>query len=175
MLSKGNPVIASRHSGGSGPAIVLAVGFAAVVVGEAIFLLAALPIAHTGFTQNDLFLGYSLLGQALVLVGGLLVAGGLIGLRVAHWLVVLCVLLVGGFAAYGFRWPDWLLPPDTSPFRPFIGQFALGGLMLALFLVALLVHWQRTWPILWRPLLIAAIVAAVAIVLIAWQYSHISF
>ncbi len=109
-----------------------------------------------------------------MLIGALLVAGGLISLRIARWPVVLCVLLVGGFAAYGFRWPNWLLPPDSSPFRPFTGQFTFGVLLLVLFIVVLLIHWHRTWPILWRPLLIAGIVAAAAIVIITLQYSHIS-
>jgi hypothetical protein len=172
MSSEGNRVSKSHNTAGSASAIVLAVGPGAVIVGAAIFLLAALPVAPIGFTQNDLFLSYSLLGEGLILVGALLIAGGLIGLRIVHWLVALCVLLVGGFAAYGFRWPDWLLLPVTSPFRPFVGQFTFGGLMLLLFLGTLFTRWQRIWPRLWRPLLISGIVAAVGIALIAWQYAH---
>ncbi len=169
------PAASSQNSAWSSSAIILAVGLCAILIGEAIFLLAALPVAPIGFTQNDLFLGYSLLGQALVLLGALLVTGGLIGLRTARWvwIVAICALLMGGFAAYGFRWPDWLLPPIDSPFRPFIGQFSLGGLMLVVFLVALLACWQRVWPGLWRPLLITGIVAAISIAVVIWQYAHI--
>jgi hypothetical protein len=173
MSSKENPVVASHAPGESGPAIVLSVGLAALVVGEATFVLAAL-ILSPSTVQNDAFLAYSLLGQVLIAIGTLPVAGGLIVLRAAHWLVVFGVLAVGGFAAYGFRWPDWLLPSANNPFRPYIGQFTLGGLILVLFLVALLSHWQQVWSALRRPLLVAVVVSTVAIAVLAWLYTWIA-
>jgi len=155
----------------SGSAIVLAAGLYALVLGEAVFLLAALLLPPTAVQNDATFFVYSLLGMAFVFTGSLLVSGGLISIKGAHWLIVLVVLLVGVFAAYGFRWPDWLLPPVDSPFRPFIGQFTLGGIMLVLFLVVLLSRWQRVWPVLWRPLLVAGAAVAVTIALLAWLYS----
>ncbi|HEV2579537.1 MAG TPA: hypothetical protein VGT44_01690 [Ktedonobacteraceae bacterium] len=173
MSGNENPIVVTNNPGESGPAIALSAGLAALTVGEAIFLLAALILSPSA-VQNDIFLAYSLLGQALIAIGALLVAGGLIGLSAAHWLVALCVLAVAGFAAYGFHWPDALLPAATNPFRPFIGQFTLSGLMLVLFLGALLSHRQQVWPSLWRPLLVAAVIAAVAIAVVAWLYSRIA-
>jgi len=57
-----------------------------------------------------------------------------------------------------------------SPFRPFTGQFTLGGIMLVLFLVVLLSRWQGIRPVLWRPLLVAG-AAAVTIALLVWLFS----
>lgn len=173
MSSKEDRVIAPPSSEG-GPVIILSAGLAALTIGEAIFLLAALILPPTAVNNDTTFFLYGLLGMALVAIGALLVAGGLIGLKGAHWLIVLCVLLVAGFAAYGFHWPNWLLPPVNSPFRPFIGQFTLGGIMFVLFLVVLLSQEPRIWPALWRPLLVAALVAAIAIGLLIWLYSRIA-
>lgn len=155
----------------SGSAIALAAGLYALAVGEAVFLLAALILPPTAVQNDATFFVYGLLGMAFVFTGSLLVSGGLIGLKGAHWLVVLGVLLVAVFAAYGFHWPDWLLPSVDSPFRPFTGQFTLGGIMLVLFLVVLLSRWQRIWPVLWRPLLVAGAAAAVTIALLVWLFS----
>jgi len=173
MTSEQNQAIGSRNPQDSGPAIVLSAGLYALALGEAVFLLAALLLPPTAIQNDNTFFAYGLLGMACVFIGSLLVAGGLILLNGAHWIVVLGVLLVGLFAAYVFRWPDWLLPSIDSPFRPFIGQLTLGGIILVLFLVVLLSRWQRVWPVLWRPLLVAGAAAVVTIALLAWLYSRV--
>lgn len=171
MSREEDQAIAPRNPQASGSVIVLSAGLYLLALGEAVFLLAALLLPPTAVQNDATFFVYGLLGMACVFIGSLLVASGLIGIKGAHWLVVLGILLVAVFAAYGFRWPDWLLPSIDNPFRPFIGQFTLGGIMLVLFLVVLLSRWQRVWPTLWKPLLIAAATAVVTIALLVWLYS----
>lgn len=171
MSRQGDRAIAPRNPQVSGSVIVLSAGLYLLALGEAVFLLAALLLPPTAVQNDTTFFAYGLLGMACVFIGSLLVSGGLIGLKGAHWLVVLGVLLVAVFAAYGFRWPDRLLPSIDNPLRPFIGQFTLGGIILVLFLVVLLSGWQRMWPTLWRPLLIAGAAAVVTIALLVWLYS----
>ena len=172
MSGEENRAGASLSSGVSGPAVVLSVGLTALASGAAIFLLAALLLPPAAIENDQTFFVYGLLGQFLLAVGALLIMGGLVGVKAAHWPVVLVVLAVAGFAAYGFHWPGWLLPAVNNPFRPFIGQFALGGLVFVFFLVVVLSHRHRFWPMLWKPLLVAGVVVAVAIALFAWLYSR---
>ena len=171
MSSEEDQAIAPHNHQDSDSAMVLSAGLYALALGEAIYLLAALLLPPTAIQNDTTFFVYGLLGMAFVFIGALLVTGGLISLKGVHWLVVLGGLLVALFAAYGFRWPDWLLPSVDSPFRPFIGQFTLGGIMLVLFLVVLLSRWQRVWPALRRPLLVAGAAAAVTIAMLVWLYS----
>lgn len=173
MSSKEDQLIASYNPREIGSAIVLSAGLAVLALGEAIFLLAALLLPAAVVDNDTIFFGYGLLGMASVFVGALLVSGGLIGLKWVNWLAVLGVLLVAVFATYGFRWPEWLLPSVANPLSPFIGQFSLGGIMLVLFLVALLRRGSRAWPVLWRPLLVSAVVTAIAIALLVWLYLRI--
>ncbi len=172
MSGEENRAGASLYSGVSGPAIILSAGLAALMSGAAIFLLAALLLPSAAIENDQTFFVYGLLGQFLLAVGALLIMVGLVGVRAVHWSIVLVVLAVAGFAAYGFHWPDWLLPAVNNPLRPFIGQFTLGGLVFVFFLVVLLSHRHRFWPMLWKPLLVAGGVVAVVIALLAWLYSR---
>lgn len=171
MSSEENQTIAPRKSANSGSAIVLSAGVYMLALGEAIFLLADLLLSPADLQNDATFFMYGLLGMALVFFGSLLIAGSLIVLKAVHWLIILGALVLALFAGYGFRWPDWLLPAMDSPFRPFTGQFTLGAIMLVLFLAVLLSSWQRLWPTLWKPLLVAIAAIAVSIPLLAWLYS----
>ncbi len=145
-----------------GYALLLSLGLYFLVLGGgAIYLLAPLLLPPT-IVQNDTpFFAIGIQALVFVFLGGLMVPGGLIGLKAIHWLVAIGMLLLSLLAAFG---PELLLPPQDIPVSPIT---TFGGVMVLLSLV-LLSRLKRVWPVLWRTLLVASAGAAIDIVVLFW-------
>ena len=163
MSSEADKAIAHRRSKRIGSALLLSVGLYLLVLGGgAIYLLAPL-LLPPALVQNDTspFFAVSIQALGFVFLGGLLVPGGLLGLKAVHWLVAIGMVLLSFLAAFG---PGFLLPSQDIPVSP-ITTFS--GVMVLLCLV-LLSRVKRVWPVLWRTLLVAGAGAAIAIVVQLW-------
>src|SRR5207248_692057 len=112
--------------------------------------------------QNDSsFFAIGIQALVFVFLGGLIVPGGLVGLKTVHWLDAIGMVLLSLLAAFG---PGLLLPPQDIPVSP-ITSFS--GVMALLCLV-LLSRLKHVWPVLWRTLLVTSAGAAIAIVVLFW-------
>ena len=163
MSSEADKVIPHRRTKSIGSALLLSLGLYFLVLGGgAIYLLAPL-LLPPALVQNDTspFFAISIQALGFVFLGGLMVPGGLLGLKAVHWLVAIGMVLFSFLAAFG---PGFLLPSQDIPVSP-ITTFS--GVMVLLCLVSLS-RVKRVWPVLWRTLLVAGAGAAIAMVVLFW-------
>ncbi len=163
MSSEEDKAIPRRSTRVIGYALFLSVGLYFLVLGGgAIYLLAPLLLPPT-IVQNDnspfFIIGIQALG--FVFLGGLMIPGGLIGLKAVHWLVAIGMVLLSLLAAFG---PGLLFPPGDIPVSPIT---IFSGVMVLLCLI-LLSRLKRVWPVLWRTLLVAGVGTVIAIVVLFW-------